>query len=61
MSMPNSEPSSRRSGPETESLTLPEPSMRGCWRGSARIAKTVAAGAAMVVLAVLLLSPMAPG
>ena len=35
--------------------------MRGCWRGSAKIAKTVAGGAAMVVLADLLLSAMLAG
>ena len=51
MSMPNSEPSSSRSGPETAPRTVPDPSMRACWRGSARIAKTTAGGAAIVALA----------
>jgi hypothetical protein len=39
-----------RSGPAMTEPTDPEPSMRLCWRGSARIANTTDGGASTVVL-----------
>jgi len=48
MAMPNFDPSSRCPGLLRSDLTVPEPSMIGCWAGSVRMAKIVSAGASMV-------------
>ena len=39
-----------RSGPATTEPTDPDPSIRECWRGSARIANTTDGGAATVIV-----------
>jgi len=51
MSMENRAPRLRRAGLSFEAVTDPDPSMTGCWEGSASTSKIFSAGAAIVRVA----------
>src|SRR6478609_7494681 len=61
MSTPNGAPLLSRSGPFSRPRTEPEPSIRDCCLGSARIAKTVSAEASMTIDSEMIRGPVGTG